>query len=109
MLAVGFVGGDSDCIVARTAVCFTFPRGPQVNSVGKIKNNTGRFLVLLFVPFNFFSGSLMFFCILKQTYQQTQKAQDTEIVQKRSISLTETGCHSEKLRMFTFLLSLLAG
>jgi len=109
MLAAAFVGRRSDCIVARTAVCFTFPRGLQVNSVGKTKHTTDRFLFLLFVAFNFFSGSLLVFCILKQAYQQTKKAQDTQIVPKRIISLAETGCHSEKSRMFTFLLSLLAG
>jgi len=57
-------------IAAWTAVYFTFPRGLPLICVRKTKNNTGRFLFLLFVAFNFFSGSLQFSYILKQTYKQ---------------------------------------
>lgn len=59
-LAVGFARRVSDCIGARTALCFTFPR--RLHSVGQTKNNKGRFF-LLFVAFNLCSG-LVF---LKQT------------------------------------------
>lgn len=68
MLTVGCVG-DSGCAGARTAVCFTFPIGLQANSMGKMKNNTGRlqvhYLLLLICV------SLLFF-ILKQAYQQNK-------------------------------------
>lgn len=61
MLAVGCVGGDSSCTGARTAVCFTFPIGLQANNMGEMKNNTGRFLGLLLVSFNFCLTPVLYF------------------------------------------------
>lgn len=70
MLAVGCVGGDSACTAARTAVCFTFPIGLLANSMGKTKNNTGRFLSLLLA--NFCLTPVLYF----KTNIPTKQAQD---------------------------------
>lgn len=76
-------------LAARTAVCFTFPRGLPLISVRKNKNNTSRFLFLLFVAFNLFSGSLQFSCILKQTYKQTIKPKTFRLFKSKLLACQE--------------------